>query len=205
MYISIARYAGMAGSIGEAAPKVQQGLVPLLKGQPGFHGYATFATDQGDVVALTIWESAEALTKSREKIHSWVADNLTAVGIGIGEPTERFHGEVGQHALASPQSGGQGQSLYCLIRKAENLPAEAMQRAVRDEMLAAAQKAPGFRGVYYIRSGDNPSLGASVLFCDTREHASAVHETTAAIMKKQQPNVAIRVAASGTTAVLAMA
>ena len=80
-----------------------------------------------------------------------------------------------------------------------------MQRAVRDEMLAASQKAPGFRGVYYIRSGDNPALGASVLFCDTREHAAAVHEMTAAIMKKQQPNVAIRVAASGTTAVLAMA
>ena len=80
-----------------------------------------------------------------------------------------------------------------------------MQRAVRDEMLAAAQKAPGFRGVYYIRSADDPALGTSVLFCDTREHAAAVHEMTTAIMKKQQPNVAIRVAASGTTAVLAMA
>jgi hypothetical protein len=45
MYISIARYAGIAGTIGEAAPKVQQGLVPLLKGQPGFHGYANFASE----------------------------------------------------------------------------------------------------------------------------------------------------------------
>ena len=201
MYINISRYAGMAGRIGEAAPKVQQGFVPLLKGQQGFHGYAAFASEQGDVVALTIWEDAEALTNSREKIRAWVAGNLT----GFDEPTERFHGEVGQHALAAPQSGGQGQSLYCLIRKAENLPAEAMQRAARDEMLAAAQKAPGFRGVYYIRSADNPALGASVLFCDTREHAAAVHEMTADIMKKQQPNVAVRVAASGPTSVLAMA
>ena len=201
MYINISRYAGAAGKIGEAAPKVQQGFVPMLKGQPGFHGYAAFASEQGDIVAVTIWEDADALTNSRDKIRAWVTGNLT----GFDEPTERFHGEVGQHALAAPQSGGQGQSLYCLIRKAENLPAEAMQRAVRDEMLAAAQKAPGFRGVYYIRSGDNPTLGASVLFCDTREHAAAVHEMTAAIMKKQQPNVAIRVAASGTTSVLAMA
>jgi heme-degrading monooxygenase HmoA len=201
MYISIARYAGMAGKMAEAGPKSQQGFVSVLKDQPGFLGYANFASEQGDIVSLHIWENADALTISREKIRSWVSTNMPE----FVEPTERFHGEVGQHALASPQSGGQGQSLYCLIRKAENLPAEAMQRAVRDEMLAAAQKAPGFRGVYYIRSGDNPSLGASVLFCDTREHASAVHETTAAIMKKQQPNVAIRVAASGTTAVLAMA
>jgi heme-degrading monooxygenase HmoA len=201
MYINISRYAGMAGKIEEAAPKVQQGFVTMLKGQPGFHGYAALATEQGDVVALTIWENAEALTNSREKIRDWVRGNLPE----FEEPTERFYGEVGQHALAAPQSGGQGQSLYCLIRKAENLPAEAMQRAARDEMLAAARKASGFRGVYYVRSVDNPSLGASILFCDTREHAAAMHEMTAAIMKKQQPNVAIRVAASGTTAILAMA
>jgi quinol monooxygenase YgiN len=201
MYINISRYAGAAGEVGEAAPKVQQGFVPMLKAQEGFLGYAAFASEQGDIVALHIWEDAEALANARPKIHEWVRGNLPE----FEEPTERFHGEVGQHALAAPQSGGQGQSLYCLIRKAENLPAEAMQRAARDEMLIVAQKAPGFRGVYYVRSGDNPALGASVLFCDTHEHATAVHEMTAAIMKKQQPNVAIRVAASGTTAVLAMA
>jgi hypothetical protein len=77
--------------------------------------------------------------------------------VGHDHATQRPYGPT-----AAPQSGGQGQSLYCLIRKAE-------------------------------------------LFCDTREHAAAVHEMTAAIMKNQQPNVAIRVAASGTTAVLAMA
>jgi hypothetical protein len=201
MYANINRYAGAAGKIGEAAPKTEQEFVPLLKGQKGFLGYAAFASEQGDVVALHIWENADALANCRDKIRSWVSANAP----DFLEPTERFHGEVGQHALAAPQSGGQGQSLYCLIRKAENLPAEAMQRPIRDEMLAAAQKAAGFRGVYYIRSGDDPTLGASVLFCDTREHAAAVHETTAAIMRERQPNVAVRVAASGTTAILAMA
>ena len=201
MYINISRYAGGAGKIGEAAPKVQQGFVPMLKGQPGFQGYAAFASEQGDIIACAIWESADAAANSRDDVRGWVRRNLP----GFMEPTGRFSGPVGPHAIVSPQSGGQGQSLYCLIRKAENLPAEAMQRAVRDEMLAAAQKAPGFRGVYYIRSAENPSLGASVLFCDTREHATAVHEMTTAIMKKQQPNVTVRVAASGTTAVLAMA
>jgi hypothetical protein len=200
MYISIARYAGAAGKIGDAAPKVQQGFVPLLKAQPGFLGYAAFASKQGDIIALGIWEDIGALTNSRGKMAEWVQTNLAE----FAEPSERFNGEVGQHALAAPQSGGQDQSLYCLIRRAENLPAEAMQRAVRDEMLATAQKAPGFRGIYYVRSGENPALGASVLFCDTRVHATAIHEITAAIMKKQQPNVAIRVAGSGQTAVLAM-
>ena len=38
MHVIITRYAGAAGKIGEAAPKVQQGFVPMLKGQPGFQG-----------------------------------------------------------------------------------------------------------------------------------------------------------------------
>jgi hypothetical protein len=107
MYINISRYAGAAGRIGEAAPKVQQGFVPMLRGQRGFHGYAAFASDQGDIVAVTIWENADALANSREKIPSWVTGNLK----GFDKPTERFHGEVGQHAFAAPQNGGQGQSL----------------------------------------------------------------------------------------------
>jgi heme-degrading monooxygenase HmoA len=201
MHVIITRYAGMAGKIGEAAPKVQQGFVPMLKGKPGFHGYVAFASEQGDIIACAIWESADAAANSRDDVRGWVRRNLP----GFMEPTERFTGTVGQHALASPQSGGQGQSLYCLIRKAENLPAEAVQRAVRDEMLAAVQKVPGFRGAYWLRSEDDPTRGASVLFCDTQEHAQAAHEAALAVMRERQPSVTVRVAASGKTSVLAMA
>lgn len=201
MYANISRYAGAAGKMLWAGSKAEQGLVPLLKAQPGFLGYAALASEQGDTVSFHLWQDAHSLASVRDKIGTWVSTNLP----DLGEPTERFNGEVSQHGMASPQSGGQGQSLCCLLRKAENLPAEAVQRTVRDEMLAAAQKAPGFRGVYYIRSAENAALGASVLFCDTREHATAIHDATVAIMAKQQPNVTIRVAASGDTAVLAMA
>ena len=44
-----------------------------------------------------------------------------------------------------------------------------------------------------------------MLFCDTKEHAAAAHEAALAVMRERQPNVAVRVAASGTSAVLAMA
>jgi heme-degrading monooxygenase HmoA len=201
MYINISRYAGAAGKIGEAAPKVQQGFVPMLKGQQGFHGYAAFASEQGDIVAISIWENAEALTNSRDKIRGWVQGNLT----GFDEPTERFHGAVGPHAIAAPQSGGQGQSLYCMVRKAENLPSTATQRPVVEEMLAATQKVPGFRGAYWLRSADDQTRGASVLFFDNREHAQAAHGAALAIVREHQPNVAVRVEASGQTTVLAMA
>ena len=201
MYINISRYAGMAGRIGEAAPKVQQGFVPLLKGQQGFHGYAAFASEQGDVVALTIWKDAEALTNSRDKIRAWVTGNLT----GFDEPTERFIGTIGPHGIAAPQSGGPGQSLYCMVRKSENIPGPDAMVPVVKEMVAATQKAPGFRGAYVSRSADDQTRGASVMFFDSREHAQAAHEAALAIMHKHLPGVTVRVAASGQTSVLAMA
>jgi heme-degrading monooxygenase HmoA len=201
MHVNINRYAGAAGKIGEAAPKAEQGFVPLLKGQPGFLGYAAFATEQGDIVALHVWEHADALANSRDKIRAWVSANMP----DFLEPTERFHGKVGPHAIVAPQSGGQGQSLYCMVRKAENLPPTEVQRPVVEAMLAAVRKVPGFRGAYWLRSEDDPTRGASVLFCDTREHAAAVHEATLAIMRQNQPHVIVRVAGSGKTSVLAMA
>jgi heme-degrading monooxygenase HmoA len=201
MYINISRYAGAAGKIGEAAPKVQQGFVPMLKGQNGFHGYAALASEQGDIVAITIWENADALTNSRDSIRAWVQNNLQ----GFDEPTERFHGEVGPHAIVAPQSGGQDQSLYCMVRKSEDVPTDGSQRQNVEEMLATAQKFPGFRGAYFVRSHDNPARGAAILFCDTREQGTAVHEETMAISRRNQPNLTLRVAASGKTAVLAMA
>ncbi len=201
MHVIITRYAGMAGKIGEVAPKVQQGFVPMLNGQPGFHGYAAFASEQGDIIACTIWESAAAAANSRDDVRGWVRRNLP----GFMEPTERFSGPVGPHAIVSPQSGGPGQSLYCMVRKAENLPPSEVQRPVVEAMLAAVRKVPGFRGAYWLRSEDDPTRGASVLFCDTREHAQTAHEATMAIMRQHQPNVAVRVAASGQTSVLAMA
>jgi hypothetical protein len=201
MHISIARYAGAAGKIGEAAPKVQKGFVPLLKGQPGFLGYAAFASEQGDIIALHLWESADTLANSRGEMTEWVRTNLA----GFEEPTERFNGTLGPHAIVAPQSGGQGQSLYCMVRKSENIPGPDIMVPVVKEIMATTQKATGFRGAYFARSADDQTRGASVLFFDNRDHAAAAHEAGLAIMHKHLPNVTVRVAASGQTAILAMA
>ncbi|WP_043345045.1 antibiotic biosynthesis monooxygenase [Belnapia moabensis] len=201
MHIMISRYAGAAGMTAEAAPKAQHGLVPILKDQPGFYGYAAFGSEQGDIVSVSVWESGTAAAEARPKIGEWVSGNLA----GLSQPTERFLGDVGPHAMATPQSGGSAQSLYCMVRKAENLPSTAIQQPVVEEMLATTQKVPGFRGAYWLRSADDQTRGASVLFFDNREHAWEAHETALAVMNKHQPNVSVRVAASGQTAVLAMA
>jgi quinol monooxygenase YgiN len=201
MYISIARYAGAAAKIGDAAPKVQQEFVPLLKSQHGFLGYAAFGSEQGDVVALHLWENADALANSRGKFTEWIQTNLSE----FAEPTERFNGTLGPHAIVAPQSGGRGQSLYCMVRKSEDIPGPDTMVPVVKEIVDDTRKAVGFRGAYFARSADDQTRGASVLFFDNREHAVAAHEAGVATMHKRLPGVSIRVAASGQTAVLAMA
>jgi hypothetical protein len=201
MHVTISRYAGAAGRIGEAAPKVQQGFVPMLNGQQGFLVYAAFASEQGDIVAILIWERAAAAASSRDKIRGWVQGNLT----GFDEPTERFSGDVGLHTILAPPSGGQDQPLYCMVRTVENLASNDMNRPITEAVLAAAQKQPGFRGAYFARSDDDPTRGASVLFYDNRENAAAAHDVSLPIVRERRPESPIRVAASGMTSVLAMA
>jgi hypothetical protein len=203
MHLILRRYAGAAHRAAEAAQRAQAGLVPLLKAHQGFHGYVAFGSEQGDIVSCSIYADAAAAVRSADQVRGWVQGNLK--GIMPDAPTETFSGTVGMHAMVAPQSGGPAQSLYCLVRKSEGVPTDGSQRRNVEEMLAAAQKSPGFRGAYFARSDDDPTRGAFVLFCDTQESAAAVHEATMAISHRNQPDIALRVVASGKTAVLAMA
>jgi hypothetical protein len=169
----------------------------------GFHGYVAFPSEQGDIVSCSIYADVAAAAHSADQVRGWVQDNLK--GIMPDTPTETFSGTVGMYAMVAPQSGSSAQSLYCLVRKSEGVPTDGSQRQNVEEMLAAAQKSPGFRGAYFVRSDDDPTRGAFVLFCDRQEHAATIHEATMAISRGNQPNIVLRVVASGKTAVLAMA
>jgi quinol monooxygenase YgiN len=201
MDLNISRYASIAEKIGEAAAKTQQGLVPLLKGQPGCLGYAALASEQGDGISLHVWENADALARSRDKIRTSVQANSAA----FLNPDERFHGAVTQHALAAPQSGGQGQSLYCMIRQPDNVPAGAGEARLRQDPTDAVRKVAGFCGIYFLRNQEDMSRAVSVLFCDNHEHAMAAHQAALAATDRNDRQITVRVAASGQTAVLGMA
>jgi heme-degrading monooxygenase HmoA len=201
MHVILSRYAGLAPRVGEAAPKVREGFVPLVSGCPGFLGYAALASEQGDIWAVTVWEDAAAAAGSRDRIRGWVRDNLR--GIAPEEPTERKAGDAMLHALAEPQSGGRGQSLYCIVRGYEGVPDERQIRPIAERVIAEYRKADGFRGVYVVRDPRDASRLTSVLFCDSREHAERMfREVTQAAMPQGMTQ---RVVASGQTAVLAMA
>jgi heme-degrading monooxygenase HmoA len=200
MYVVINRYAGAASRTDAALPKVRAEFVPLLQGCDGFLGYATFPTEEGDVIACLFWEHGEAAASSRDKIGGWVRDHLE----GFEEPTDRFAGTSVLHAVVAPQSRGPEQPFFCLVRTSAGIPTDGSQRLNAEAMRDAAKAMPGFRGMYFARSDADPVRGAAVLFCDTEEQAIAVDEATRAISARNQPKVELSIMAAGQTAILAM-
>ncbi len=57
------------------ARKAEEGILPILKAQPGFKAYSV-AIGDGQVSSLSVWDTrAEAETGS-EVVASWVAENM---------------------------------------------------------------------------------------------------------------------------------
>jgi hypothetical protein len=130
-----------------------------------------------------------------------VRDNLR--GIAPEEPTERSAGDVMARALAEPQGGGAGRSLYCMVRRYEGVPPEGEIRPLVERVLNGLRRGEGFRGAYVVRDARDAGRLTSVLSCDTRESTERLfREVTQAAMP---PGMTQRVVASGQTAVLAMA
>jgi heme-degrading monooxygenase HmoA len=202
MYIILRRYAGVAAQAEEGARRTQEGLVPMLREQDGFEGYAAFASDQGDIVSFSVFKDAAAAMNSQEAVRSWVVSSLRDI---FPNPPETFMGVSHLHAISEPQSDSRGGSLYCMVAKSENVPPVDTMRPIVQEMIAALQKSAGFRGIYFARSQDDPTRSAAVLFADTRDHAMQAHESNLSILRKHQSNVSPKVVASGETMVLAMA
>lgn len=201
MRIILRRYMGAASQLEEAARRVQGGLVPMLRGHKGFLGYAAFGSEQGDLVSCSIYEDAAAADRSHDEVRGWAQTNLAPLLSG-GQP-QVSSGEVMDHAMASPQSGGQHQSLYCMVREYEDVPAEQEIRPLIQKTLATLQKGEGFRGVYVVRNPQDPSRLMSILFCDTGASADRLfNEITQAALP---PGMTQKVMASGQTSVLAMA
>ncbi|MGK7870963.1 hypothetical protein [Falsiroseomonas sp. E2-1-a20] len=183
--------------INEAIPKATATLIPMLKSHVGFEGYIALPTEQGDICVCSMYSDASAATRSYEQVRSWVMENMSHL------PTpDVFPGTVGAHVSVEAQ--GIGRKLYCMIRRTENVPSPR-DRPLGEGVLGSAMDMPGFMGAYILRSTDDPKKGASIWFCDTREHAMAVHETTMQYLKEHNSEVTTRLVASGEAVVLELA
>src|SRR3712207_1956920 len=117
MYVTLRRYAGVGDRMEEVTRKVQEGLAPMLKGQPGFRSYCAVATEEGDGVSVTMFDDRAQALRANEQVRGWVQSNMRDL---LPDAPEVFAGECGISEV-TPEWHAR-QPPYVLIRKFDNLP-----------------------------------------------------------------------------------
>ena len=70
MHAMVRKYAGKGGLLDGLAPRVRDGLVPLLRQAPGFRSYCCFASEDGHLVSVSTFDdrpTAEVAPPSRRR------------------------------------------------------------------------------------------------------------------------------------------
>jgi hypothetical protein len=90
MFVVIRRYSAGARA-DEVARRVGEGLVPILKGLPGFRTYYAFVGEDGRPVSVSIVDGRAAAVVANDRVREWVAANMADL---VPEPPEITMGEM---------------------------------------------------------------------------------------------------------------
>ena len=72
MYVTLRRYAEVGARMYEiVARRVEEGLLPTLKAQPGFRCYCAFVGEDGDGVSVTVFDEREQAARANEHVRGW--------------------------------------------------------------------------------------------------------------------------------------
>ena len=170
MHVTLRRYAEVGARMYEiVARRVEEGLLPTLKAQPGFRSYCAFLTEDGDGVSVTVFDGREQAARANEQVRGWGQANLRDL---LPDRPEAFAGECGIAEVSRERRGGQGQPPIVVVREfADPGPVEKTREVVRRHALPVITGSPGFRAVYVFGDEQERSRAATVALFDTRADA----------------------------------
>jgi len=90
MFVVIRTYPA-GGQPERIAQRVGEGLMPVLREQPGFRAYYAFVSEDGKPVSVSVCDSRQAAMRANERAQAWVAANLKDL---IPEPPEVMMGPM---------------------------------------------------------------------------------------------------------------
>jgi heme-degrading monooxygenase HmoA len=64
-----------SGDADDLARRAEEGILPILKSQPGFKAYSV-AIGDGEVLSLSVWDTRADAETGSEVVASWVAENM---------------------------------------------------------------------------------------------------------------------------------
>ncbi len=175
MYVTLRRYAEVGARMYEMiARKFEEGLVPTLKGQPGFRSQCAIVSEEGDGASVAVLDERAQATRANERVRGWGRANLRDL---LPDRPEVIAGECGIAEVSRERRGGQGQGQPPIVVVREFAapgPVEKTREIVRRHTLPVITGSPGFPAVHDFR--DEQERAATVALFGTRAEALRSHK-----------------------------
>ena len=111
-------------------PAVRGSLLPLLKQAPGFKGYCAFASEDGHIVSVSIFDNRQSSARAADQVLDWVMANQKDV---LPDPPGIIAGEALLHHVSNFQ--GDAPDMFAAVRIYEGMPPiEKVLPQVRDQL-----------------------------------------------------------------------
>ena len=85
MFIAVRKYRVRRGSTAEWARRVRDDFVPLIRELAGFRGYYLLAGGPDEIIAISMFDSADEALVSNEKAADWVRNHVMEFMRGMPE------------------------------------------------------------------------------------------------------------------------
>jgi heme-degrading monooxygenase HmoA len=172
MYLTIRTYAGGVGPPEEIARRVRGGVVPMLRGMPGFVAYYAAAAEGGGggrvVFSVTVFDTRAQALDANERTRAWVTATMRDL---LPEPPEVTGGEVTHHEAAEGAAGRDG---YVAVRVFDGAgPRERVRDRVGAVKAPLHARQPGFRRFWALRSESHAARAVAVTIHEDAAAAAA--------------------------------
>jgi heme-degrading monooxygenase HmoA len=162
------------GGADEAAQRVRDGIVPILKGRPGFRLHLGFVSEASEAVGVTLYDDREPALDAHERARAWAAEHMR--DLTPDEPEVRLGAVLLRRGTAQALVGGDA-ALFATVRQYESAgtAAEAVSLLI-ERTLPSIERQPGFRGFWAFRDERDPAHAVSVSVWNGRGAAFAAHQ-----------------------------
>lgn len=162
------------GGADEAARRVRDGVVPILKGRPGFRLHLGFVSEASETVGVSFYDGRGPALDALERVRAWAAENMR--DLTPDEPEVRFGAVLLHRGAAQALAGGEA-ALFVTVRQYQSVGAvEEAASVLTEHTLPSVERQPGFRGFWAFRDERDPAHAVSVSVWNGRGPAFAAHQ-----------------------------
>ena len=162
------------GGADEAAKRARDGIVPILKGRPGFRLHLGFVSEASEAVGVTLFDGREAALDAHERVRAWAAESMR--DLTPDEPEVRSGAVLLHRGTAQALAGGEA-ALFVTVRQYESVgtAVEAVS-LLTERTLPSIERQPGFRGFWAFCDEHDLAHAVSVSVWNGRGAAFAAHQ-----------------------------